>query len=100
VFCSRAGECRAPSLTVRSTQIMHESGDEQSRLWNGLAGRAWVDEQPGLDHMYKPIEALLVDAARSESHGRVLDVGCGTGGTTLAVAQQFGTKGACVGIDV
>jgi len=30
----------------------------------------------------------------------VLDVGCGTGGTTLAVARLFGAKGGCVGIDV
>src|SRR5262245_5004881 len=80
--------------------VMHERDDEQARLWNGAAGRAWVDEQPVLDQMFKPIENLLVDAARTESRGRVLDVGCGTGATTLAIAQLFGAEGHCVGIDL
>lgn len=30
----------------------------------------------------------------------VLDVGCGTGATTLAVARRLGSKGECVGIDI
>jgi ubiquinone/menaquinone biosynthesis C-methylase UbiE len=30
----------------------------------------------------------------------VLDVGCGTGSTTLAVARLLGVKGRCVGIDI
>ena len=32
--------------------------------------------------------------------GRVLDVGCGTGSTTLAVARRLGAKGRCIGIDI
>ena len=31
---------------------------------------------------------------------RVLDVGCGTGSTTLAVARLLGAKGRCTGIDI
>ena len=31
---------------------------------------------------------------------RVLDVGCGTGSTTLAVARRLGAKGRCIGIDI
>ncbi len=30
----------------------------------------------------------------------MLDVGCGTGGTTLAVARRLGTLGHCTGIDI
>jgi ubiquinone/menaquinone biosynthesis C-methylase UbiE len=75
-------------------------GDEQTRLWNGPAGHAWVESQAMLDGMFKPIEDLLVEAVSSGSGGRVLDVGCGTGSTLLAVARRLGAKGQCTGIDI
>jgi ubiquinone/menaquinone biosynthesis C-methylase UbiE len=74
--------------------------DEQEKLWNGLAGRAWVETQELLDRMFEPLEALLVDAVLVGSRRRVLDVGCGTGGTTLAVARTIGATGRCVGMDI
>jgi ubiquinone/menaquinone biosynthesis C-methylase UbiE len=72
--------------------------DEQTKHWNATAGCAWVDAQELLDQMFKRLEDLLVDAVAAGS--RVLDVGCGTGGTTLAVARRLGTEGHCVGADV
>lgn len=74
--------------------------DEQPKHWNGVAGCAWVDEQELLDRMFKPLEDLLVDAVVAGSGHRVLDVGCGAGGTTLGFARRLGTKGRCVGIDI
>jgi SAM-dependent methyltransferase len=80
--------------------VMHEIGDEQTRLWNGAAGRAWVDEQRLLDRIFKPFETPLVEAVGSGHGRRVLDVGCGTGSTTLAVARLLGANGRVTGIDV
>lgn len=80
--------------------IARQANDEQAKLWNGLAGRAWVDVQEPLDRMLKPFEELLVDAVGAESARRVLDVGCGTGSTTLAIARRLGAGGHCVGIDL
>jgi SAM-dependent methyltransferase len=80
--------------------VRHETNDEQTRLWNGVAGHAWVETQELLERMYKPLEALLVDAVAAGSGRRVLDVGCGTGGTTLAVARLLGARGRCLGIDI
>ncbi len=80
--------------------VTRQTDDEQTRLWNGLAGRAWVEEQELLDQMFKPFEDLLVEAVLAGSGRRVLDVGCGTGSTTLAVARLLGAKGRCIGIDI
>ncbi|NUP24562.1 MAG: methyltransferase domain-containing protein [Streptomyces sp.] len=78
----------------------HNTDDEQATRWNGRAGHAWVDAQAVLDQTLKPYEDLLVDAVAAEPVGRVLDVGCGTGGTTLAVARQLGPASRCVGVDI
>jgi SAM-dependent methyltransferase len=72
--------------------------DEQAARWNGDSGRAWVEQQAPLDAMFKPFEALLTEAIKPGE--RVLDVGCGTGSTTLAAARRSGAKGKCVGIDI
>jgi ubiquinone/menaquinone biosynthesis C-methylase UbiE len=77
-----------------------QADNEQSTLWNGLAGRAWVETQDLLDRVLKPFEDLLVEAVFATSQGRVLDVGCGTGGTTLAVARSLRTRGHGTGIDI
>jgi ubiquinone/menaquinone biosynthesis C-methylase UbiE len=78
----------------------HQTDNAQTTLWNGLAGRAWVETQELLDQMFKPIEDLLVEAVSAGSGRRVLDVGCGTGSTTLAVARLLGARGRCTGIDI
>jgi ubiquinone/menaquinone biosynthesis C-methylase UbiE len=77
-----------------------QADDEQAKLWNGIAGRAWVEAQEVLDQMFKPFEDLLVEAVSAGSSRRVLDVGCGTGSTTLAVARMLGARGRCIGIDL
>ncbi|MGO4330048.1 class I SAM-dependent methyltransferase [Cupriavidus sp. 2TAF22] len=82
-------------------EVMQQADDEQGRLWNGHAGRAWVEAQASLDAMFRPFEDLLVEeAASAGTAGRVLDVGCGTGSTTLAVARLRGATARCTGIDI
>lgn len=77
-----------------------QAADEQARRWNGTAGHAWVELQQLLDRVFKPLEDLLVAAVRSVAGRQVLDVGCGTGTTTLAVSRALGTNGRCTGIDI
>jgi SAM-dependent methyltransferase len=80
--------------------VTHQTDNQQATLWNGVAGSAWVETQDLLDETFKPFQDLLVDAVRAGSSRRVLDVGCGTGSTTLAVARVLGGEGRCTGIDI
>lgn len=74
--------------------------NKQGALWKGDAGRAWVATQELLDHMFKPIEHMLMQTVSPGLDHHVLDVGCGTGSTTLAATRRLGSTGRCVGIDI
>jgi SAM-dependent methyltransferase len=76
------------------------AADEQMKLWNGPSGNAWVDAQEVLDKLFEPFESILVEAIAAGSRHQVLDVGCGTGSTTLAAARRVGPAGRSVGIDI
>jgi SAM-dependent methyltransferase len=74
--------------------VERQIDDEQARLWNGPAGRAWVEAQELLDQMLKPSEDLLVNAVSAGPGSRVLDVGCGTGARTVRAAFDPYVQGA------
>ena len=77
-----------------------QANQDQMTLWNEASGRTWVEMQQVLDHMLAPFEAPLLEEAFPGPGGKVLDVGCGAGATTLAMAKRLGTSGRCVGLDI
>jgi SAM-dependent methyltransferase len=80
--------------------VTDRTNHEQTARWKGVAGCAWVEMQELLDRTLQPLEDLLLEAVSIRPGDRVLDVGCGTGGTTLAVARLLGAGGRCVGVDI
>ncbi len=76
-----------------------QTEEDQAALWNGAAGFTWVEAQEPLDRMFKPFEVLLVETALARGARKVLDVGCGTGATTLAIARAL-RGGDAVGVDI
>src|SRR4029453_16193982 len=87
---------------LRRNQLMspRQANDEQAMLWNGVSGLAWVETQALLDRVLEPFEELLSEAAAVRAPTRLLDVGCGTGPTTIGAARRIGSSGRCVGIDI
>jgi ubiquinone/menaquinone biosynthesis C-methylase UbiE len=62
--------------------------------------REWLDDQDRMDKMLAPFgDRMLTNAALSPGQV-VLDIGCGTGATTLAAWAQVQPSGAVTGIDI
>jgi len=76
------------------------TGDDQRARWNGHAGRTWVARQESLDRLFQPVEDDLLAHVVARSPGAVLDIGCGTGATTLGAARALGSAAHCVGLDI
>ncbi|MDH3520667.1 MAG: class I SAM-dependent methyltransferase [Myxococcales bacterium] len=73
---------------------------EQIEYWNETSGPRWVAVQARLDAQISPFGLLAMEAARIRGGERILDVGCGTGQSTLQLAERVGARGAVLGIDV
>jgi SAM-dependent methyltransferase len=72
-------------------------------VWRGAGGGSWVRLQDTLDGMFALVEDLLVDqvvGVAPRSAASVLDVGCGTGATTVALARRLGPGTSVTGVDV
>lgn len=72
----------------------------QTALWNGAAGNSWVQAQALLDGMFTPFTARLLAPLQTQPCTRVLDVGCGTGAVSLAIAQRLRATANVTGIDI
>jgi SAM-dependent methyltransferase len=73
---------------------------EQRQRWNGAAGQAWVASQALLDRLYGPLAEGLADLAAARRPDQLVDIGCGTGSTTVTIAHRLGPKAACLGVDI
>ena len=69
----------------------------QTERWSGAAGRHWLDYEAAYDRQLEQFGTALVAGAALGPDDRVLDVGCGTGATTLAAAA---TARSVLGIDL
>lgn len=73
--------------------------DDQATLWNGEMGQTWVEMARVTDQLFESLAAPLLEAAGNGA-GALLDVGCGAGFTTLALARELGPGARTVGSDI
>jgi SAM-dependent methyltransferase len=73
---------------------------DQIADWNGLLGQRWATLQREIDGIVQPFGAVALARAAARPGERVLDIGCGCGDTTLALAEQVGPEGLVRGVDV
>src|SRR5262249_60561758 len=71
---------------------------EQITFWNENAGPKWVALQDVLDQQIGPLGRAAMDRTGIAAGDRVLDVGCGTGDSTVELARRVGSTGTVTGV--
>ncbi|QOT79493.1 class I SAM-dependent methyltransferase [Cupriavidus basilensis] len=79
---------------------MAEQSADQVGDWNGQSGERWVANQARLDAMVAVFGQAAIEAAAPATGERVLDIGCGAGTSSLALAARVGAGGQVLGVDI
>ena len=89
-----------PEQTALDAALGHFQNADQIEYWNGPAGQRWVERQTAQDALLAPLSDALIDRARVAAGESVIDIGCGCGATTRAIAEKVGASGHVLGLDV
>ncbi len=68
--------------------------------WEGEMGRKWLARLDRFESMIGPAGAALMTHAGFKAGDRVIDIGCGGGGTTLEIARRVAPTGTVLGLDI
>jgi SAM-dependent methyltransferase len=88
---------------VRMPQVtrvhVHPSNVAQARAWDGDEGAYWARHARQFEESTARYDPRFLEAAAITAGSRVLDVGCGTGGTTRKAAR-LASSGTALGVDL
>ena len=88
------------SSSAMSLPPYDPSNETEIAYWNGAGGRNWVNRQEGQDTILAPILRAAIERAAVRPGERVVDVGCGTGATSIELGERVGLSGYVLGVDV
>ncbi len=72
----------------------------QIAYWNGPIGHMWARAQEKRDRDHAPMTEAALKLAAAQPGESVLDIGCGSGTTTLRLAEAVTEAGRVFGIDI
>jgi ubiquinone/menaquinone biosynthesis C-methylase UbiE len=85
---------------MTNAKLSSQANSDQEKYWNSTAGRKWVEFQDELDRLLEQANDRLLQHSEIRLGERVLDIGCGTGATTMSVAPLVGSNGFALGVDI
>jgi len=72
----------------------------QSEYWNAAAGETWAKLQELLDRQIEPLGLAAIDVLQPGEGEHIIDIGCGCGQSSLALAACVAPTGSVLGIDL
>jgi SAM-dependent methyltransferase len=85
---------------MAASGVVTGTGNEgMAAAWDGPEGDHWADHADRYEATSTRYGDLLLDGAGIGEDSAVLDIGCGTGATTIA-AGRIATRGSALGIDL
>jgi len=75
------------------------SNADQAREWDGSDGEHWASFHTEYERLLGVFDTTLLTAASVRAEDRCLDIGCGTGATTRALAARA-ASGSVLGVDL
>ena len=79
---------------------MPHANSAQADYWSSGSGYQWIAQETFLDASLAAILDRLLERTAIRPNENLLDVGCGTGASTLAAAVKTGPKGHVTGLDI
>lgn len=76
------------------------ANEQQTEFWSGSGGEYWVVNQQQMDTMLKPLGDAALAHIDLASVQHLLDIGCGTGSTTLDIAARLSDGARVTGADL
>jgi ubiquinone/menaquinone biosynthesis C-methylase UbiE len=80
--------------------VAHQANADQIAYWNGPNGQRWTDRQASQDVLLAPVSQLLIDRIAPKAGDRIIDIGCGCGATSIALAERVAPDGFVLGVDI
>ena len=66
---------------------------EQIEFWNGEGGKGWAERDKQMELTLAPFAAEAIAVAQVQPGERVLDIGCGCGGSAFMLLEKVGESG-------
>lgn len=79
---------------------MSHANSAQADYWSSESGHQWIAQETFLDAAMAAILGRLLERADIRPKENVLDIGCGTGASTIAAALKTGPTGHVTGLDI
>ena len=76
------------------------ANEQQNEFWSGSGGEYWVVNQQQMDTMLQPLGEQALARLDLGNVRHLLDIGCGTGSTTLDIAARLSDGARVTGADL
>jgi SAM-dependent methyltransferase len=94
------GSLYYPQKSFCRGNAMTQANTAQAEFWASGAGHQWIVRETLMDALLSQVLTRVLHHAKLQPGEHVLDIGCGTGASCLAAADQVGPSGHVIGVDI